>query len=100
MRRVELQIRDGLIFCSHTRVPGLDILLRKTTPGQSVDRDWLVVFGWIANRDEDLLREVEAGVMKAIEHLLGRPISTISLEDIRELVDDAEKVSVDLSMLR
>lgn len=100
MRRVDLQLRDGLIFCSHTRVPGLDIVVRKTKPARPFDRDWLVVFGWSDNRDEGLFLEVEAGVVKAIEYLLGRTAGDIAYEDIRELIDDQANPSVDLTMFR
>lgn len=99
MRKVSFQIRDGLIFCSHTRVPGLDIIIRKSTPAPPVDRDWIVVFGWAVNRDEALLLEVEAGVVKAIEHVVGRSADEIAYKDVRLAVDVDGGLTVDLSTL-
>jgi hypothetical protein len=99
MRKVSFQIRDGLIFCSHTRVQGLDIIVRKSTPARPLDKDWILVFGWTVNRDEALLLEVEAGVVKAIEHIIGRQADFIGYEELRASVELGGNVSVDLTSL-
>jgi hypothetical protein len=99
MRKVRFQVRDGLIFCSHTRVPGLDIMVRKSTPARPLDRDWIVVFGWVVNRDEALLLEVETGVVKALEHVIGRGADEIAYEDVRVAIDVDGGLTVDLSSL-